>query len=223
MHTHSHAHTQSSTWAFICVMELGFLWEWSPFSMTGAAPGFAWSLLHKPWCEQPQQQLRGQSPASLQSWACSPAPRSLPQPVWKYVRWTLRESRSSQAFLHLLGLVGEDTIVWTSDTGYIPGHTQSDAEDSYHHNVGVWVLLTSARSLTLSHVPCHTNSHSLWLSTLNFGLQAETPDPQCLALPSPPTIALSLISSSAEPTQSSLGSHPAGNKLRGLGCRKLPV
>lgn len=106
--------------------------------------------------------------------------------------------------------MGEDTIVWTSDAGYIPGHTQSDVEDSYHHNMGAWVLLTESRSLTLSHVPCHTDSHSLWLSPLHFGLQAGTPDPQCPALPSTPAIALNLISSSAEPTQSLLGSHLQG-------------
>lgn len=68
--------------------------------------GFACSLLHKPWYKQPQQQLRGQSPAS-----CSPAPRSLPQPDWKHMGWTLREIGSRQILLPLLGLVGEDMVI----------------------------------------------------------------------------------------------------------------
>jgi hypothetical protein len=75
------------------------------------------------------------------------------------VGWTLRGSRSRQALLYLLGLVGEDMTGPLMQPMSL-GHTQSDVEDSHHHNVGAWVLLIPSRSLTVSHTPCHTDSHA---------------------------------------------------------------
>lgn len=105
--------------------------------------------------------------------ACSPgmqpSPRSLPQPVWKYVGWTLGESRSCQALLHLqrrarglLGLVGEDMF------GSLCG-------------VLAWILLSVSRSLTLFHAPCHTCNQALIFHS-ELWVPARTPAPS----PSPP-------------------------------------